>query len=252
MTDIEKSPDGEFIWTYGGYKLGAGNFATAMIHLYRGEVTRSNLWRTRLDTTTNWAVIATTAAISFAFAQPNTHHSVIILMTVMVTLFLLIEARRYRYYELWSYRVRLIETDFYAAMLVPPFRPREDWSKNLAESLLDPEFPISMLEAFGRRLRRNYMWLYLILGLAWLAKLVLFPEGINEPSEILEHSKMGVVPGWIVMVVQGVFYTFLLAVGLWTRRLRHATGEVLDRKVHEIEELKAKTSAQVAEKQPHS
>ncbi|MBZ0309265.1 MAG: DUF2270 domain-containing protein, partial [Anaerolineae bacterium] len=122
MTDSQQ----DYIWTYRGYHLEAGNFVTALIHLYRGEVARSTAWRNRLDNTTNWAVVATTAAISFAFAQPNTHHSVIILITIMVTLFLLIEARRYRYYELWSYRIRLIETDFYAAMLVPPFRPRED------------------------------------------------------------------------------------------------------------------------------
>ncbi|MDX1654507.1 MAG: DUF2270 domain-containing protein, partial [Candidatus Competibacteraceae bacterium] len=28
----------------------------ALAHLYRGEMYRSKIWRTRLDTTTNWAV----------------------------------------------------------------------------------------------------------------------------------------------------------------------------------------------------
>lgn len=32
-------------------------FNTAMVHFYRGEVQRSNTWRNRLDTTTNWAVL---------------------------------------------------------------------------------------------------------------------------------------------------------------------------------------------------
>lgn len=243
MTNLNpKAPDGEFrhVWTYGGYQLEAGNFATAMIHLYRGEVSRANVWRRRLDNTTNWAVIATTAAISFAFAEPNTHHSVIILISIMVTLFLFIEARRYRYYELWSYRVRLIETDFYAAMLIPPFRPREDWSRNLAESLLDPKFPISGLEAFGRRLRRNYIWIYLILGLAWFAKLALFPEGVTNMDEFVRHARMGVLPGWVVIILQVTFNAVIFAIALWTRRLRKATGEVLNRRVDEIAELAAK------------
>ncbi|HCA57075.1 MAG TPA: hypothetical protein DEP46_03720, partial [Blastocatellia bacterium] len=26
-----------------------------MVHFYRGEVARSNIWRNRLDATTNWA-----------------------------------------------------------------------------------------------------------------------------------------------------------------------------------------------------
>ena len=30
---------------------------TALSHLYRGEVYRSTVWRTRLDATTNWAVL---------------------------------------------------------------------------------------------------------------------------------------------------------------------------------------------------
>src|SRR5262245_37214895 len=36
-------------------KLQPAEFNTALVHFYRGEVQRSNVWRTRLDTTTNWA-----------------------------------------------------------------------------------------------------------------------------------------------------------------------------------------------------
>jgi uncharacterized membrane protein len=90
--------------------------------------------------------------------------------------FLFIEARRYRYYELWSYRVRLMETDFYAAMLVPPFHPSPEWAESLAENLLAPSFPISIWEAFGRRLRRNYFWIFLILYASWVSKIWLFPR----------------------------------------------------------------------------
>jgi uncharacterized membrane protein len=130
-----------------------------MVHFFRAEISRANTWRERLDATTNWAVIATGAVISFAFSTDTIgSHSVIILNTLLITLFLFIEARRYRYYELWSYRVRLMETDFFAAMLVPPFGPSPDWAESLADTLLHPRYPISTLEAVGRRLRRNYLW----------------------------------------------------------------------------------------------
>jgi uncharacterized membrane protein len=125
----EEGSSAEPVWTYRGYHLGAGEFTTAMVHFFRAEVQRSVSWRARLDTTTNWAVVTTGAAISFSFAQVSSIHLVIPLDMVLVTLFLFIEARRYRYYELWSYRVRLMETDFFAAMLVPPFHPAPDWRK---------------------------------------------------------------------------------------------------------------------------
>jgi uncharacterized membrane protein len=169
MADMFTSPEGsgdpqgpkpeDTVWTYRGYRLKTSEFVTAMVHFFRAEVQRANVWRQRLDTTTNWAVVSTGATLSIAFSQADVHHGVIVLNTLLVTLFLLIEARRYRYYELWSYRVRLMETDFYAAMLVPPFHPAPDWAETLAENLLTPSFPISMWEAFGRRLRRNYLWI---------------------------------------------------------------------------------------------
>ena len=134
----------EPVWTYRGYRLKAGQFVTAMVHFFRAEVQRANVWRQRLDTTTNWAVVATGATLSFSFSQPNVHHGVIILNTLLITWFLFIEARRYRYYELWSYRIRLMETDFYAAMLVPPYHPSPEWAESLADNLLLPSFPISM------------------------------------------------------------------------------------------------------------
>ena len=113
----QKMPAGKPVWTYRGYQLRASDFTTAMVHFFRAEVQRANVWRQRLDTTPNWAVITTAAAISLAFSRTVAEdHRVIILNVLLVTLFLWIEARRNRYYELWSYRVRLMETDFFATM----------------------------------------------------------------------------------------------------------------------------------------
>ncbi len=94
--------------------MSPAEFNTAMIHFYRGEVQRSNTWRNRLDTTTNWAVITAGATLSFVFSSPNNPHFVIPINSILVAIFLLMEARRYRYYEIWSSRVRILETGYFA------------------------------------------------------------------------------------------------------------------------------------------
>ena len=222
-----EAPSPEPVWNYRGYNLRPSEFTTAMVHFYRAEIQRSNTWRNRLDNTTNWAVVAAGAAISFALSSPQNHYGVIVLNTLLVTLFLWIEARRYRYYELWSYRARLMETDLFAAMLVPPFTPSPEWAETLASSLLQPEFPITMWEAFGRRFRRNYLWILLILGLAWALKSSIHPVPATSWSEFIGRSALGSIPGE-VMVAAGLIYNgVLFAVGLITAGLRAASGEVL-------------------------
>ena len=225
----QEEPVEEPVWTYRGYRLKTSEFVTAMVHFFRAEIQRANVWRQRLDTTTNWAVVVTGATLSIAFSQSEVHHSVVLLNTLLVLWFLFIEARRYRYYELWSYRVRLMETDFYAAMLVPPFHPSPEWAENLAENLLTPSFPISMWEAFGRRLRRNYYWIFLILLASWIAKIWLFPEPPKDLAEFLTRSAVGPFSGEIMIGLDVGFYLFLAIFAVATVNMTRATGEILPR-----------------------
>lgn len=231
--DKEKANNGsskgfndETVWTYRGYRLGPSQFTTSMVHLFRGEVSRSNVWRQRLDTTTNWAVITTGAAISIAFANPN-NHFVILLNALLVTIFLLIEARRYRYYELWSHRVRLMETDFFTPMLVAPFHPASDWAETLAESLLHPTFPISLLEAIGRRLRRNYLWIYLIIFSVWVLKIWLLPSTALSIDEMLDRASIGSVNGPIIIFFTVLAFILIIILSTFTIPLQDASGEIL-------------------------
>jgi uncharacterized membrane protein len=219
----------EPVWTYRGYRLKTSEFVTAMVHFFRAEVQRANVWRQRLDTTTNWAVVSTGATLSVVFSQPDIHHGIIILNTLLVIWFLMIETRRYRYYELWSYRVRLMETDFYAAMLVPPFHPSPEWAESLAENLLSPSFPISIWEAFGRRLRRNYIWIFLIMYAAWVAKIWLFPVPAISLTSFILRSAVGPISGEIMIALGFALYGFLVIVALATVTMTQATGEVLPR-----------------------
>jgi uncharacterized membrane protein len=220
-------PDLEHLWQFAGQGLKASDFNTAMVHFYRGEVTRSNTWRVRLDTTTNWAVITTAGTLTFAFGEVKNPSSIILINTLLVLLFLFIEARRYRYYELWANRVRIIETNFFSALLSPPFLPHADWADKISRSLEHPTFPISLLEALGRRYRRNYAPIFLILAISWIFKILIHPEMAASPQEFLDRAAIGFVPGWLVIAVGILFNGLLLALGFFTVGLRATTSEVL-------------------------
>ena len=222
-------PDSEFVWSYRGYRLRSSEFVTAMVHYFRAEVQKANVWRQRLDTTTNWAVITTGASITIAFGSSGGHQSVILLNTLLITIFLWIEARRYRVYELWSSRVRLMETDFFAAMLVPPFGPAPDWAESLAENLLQPHFPISILEALGRRYRRNYIWIFWLLFMAWFARLWLLPIPALGLQEVIFRAGIASIPGQVIFWIVFGYNLIWLLLGVLTIGLQEASGEVLPR-----------------------
>ena len=132
----------------------------ALIHLYRGELGRMTTYRVRLDTTTNWAVGTTAAVITFAIGSRELPHYVFGLPVVLNLVFLWIEARRFRTYEMIRRRVRLLEQGFYVAVLGG--EPRPNWEQQLADSLKHPSAPIGYVQAFSVRLRRNYLWLLLV------------------------------------------------------------------------------------------
>jgi uncharacterized membrane protein len=203
-------------------------FNTAMVHFYRGEVTRANTWRNRLDMTTNWAVVTTGATLSFAFSLPTNPHFVILINTVLVGFFLFMEARRYRYYEIWSGRVRLLETGFFMQMLSPDTEGDDNkWAQLLVADLQEPRFNVSEAEALGRRLRRNYLWMFMLLAASWNLKVYMHPYPSPDLADFLRKADIGVVPGEVVFMVGVFFNVGLLLFAYYTMRLRAATGEVL-------------------------
>lgn len=211
-------------------KLSPGEINTAMVHFYRGEVQRANTWRNRLDTTTNWAVLTAGATLSFAFGDRTAPHFVILINSVLVSFFLFMEARRYRYYEIWSSRVRLLETGYFAQLLTPdPENGDEEWAAMLASDLMTPHFTISEWEAVGRRLRRNYLWIFALLALAWNLKVYVHPYPAGTFDEFVSRASVGLVAGSVVLTVGVIFNITILIFALATVRLREATGEVLPR-----------------------
>jgi uncharacterized membrane protein len=228
-------------------RMAPSEFNTAMAHFYRGEVQRSNTWRSRLDTTTYWAVLLVSATLSFTFSSPLSPHFVIPIITILVTVFMVMEARRYRIYEIWASRVRVIETGYFAQMLAPDSVPRDqEWASHLASDLLTPNFTISMWEAIGRRLRRNYLWLFALLALSWTLKVYLHPVPADTFELFLQRAAVGLVPGWTIFIVGFIFNATLFIFAMGTIRLREATGEVLPRhqfSLHPLQRVSSWTRA---------
>ncbi|MBC7798897.1 MAG: DUF2270 domain-containing protein [Pyrinomonadaceae bacterium] len=208
--------------------LNTTEFTTSMVHFYRGEMQRANAWRGRLDTTTNWAVITAGATLSFVFSNANNPHFAIPLNSILVAIFLFMEARRYRYYEVWASRIRVFETGYFAPMLAPQSAPPDkEWAEHLATDLMTPHFTISEWEAVGRRLRSNYLWLFILLALSWSLKVYIHPFPAPDWDTFLGRADIGIAPGWLIIAVGIFFNVTLLGFAILTIRLKDATSEVL-------------------------
>jgi uncharacterized membrane protein len=203
-------------------------FTTAMVHFYRGEIQRSNTWRNRLDTTTNWAVLTTGATLSFVFSSPSNPAFVIPINSILVAFFMFMEARRYRYYEVWAGRVRVLETGYFAPMLSAQQTPKDqEWAEHLSADLMSPHFNISEWEAIGRRLRSNYIWIFILLALSYNLKVYIHPFPAPDMETFIRRAEVGIAPGWLV-VASGIFFNALLFfLAIFTLRLKESKSEVL-------------------------
>ena len=142
-------------------------FVTAFAHFYRGELSRMMSWRERLDLTTNWAIGAVAAMLSFSLSSTDSHHAIMVFAMLITFMLLMIEARRYRFFNVYRNRVRTLERLYFA----PIFAPHEvidptPWLTDLGDDLRRPRFSISLLQAMSRRLRRTYGAIFVILLMA--------------------------------------------------------------------------------------
>lgn len=198
----------------------------AIAHLYRGEVYRSTTWRTRLDTTTNWAVVTLGIALSLTFSAPDASPLPLILVGVLIFFFLTQEARRYRYFNVWRARCRWMEVHFFAPMLHDGDLHMEDgWQRILAEDYWHPKYHVSMWVALGRRMRRNYFWILLIQSLAYVGKLIVHPEPVESYAEFVERAAIGPVDGGYVLAAGALYCSSwgVIAAESWRADIRRAS-----------------------------
>jgi len=172
----------------------------ALAHLYRGEVYRSTVWRTRLDTTTNWSVVTLGVALSITFSSPGASPLPLLLVGILIMLFLALEARRYRYFSVWRARSRWLEKHFYVPMLIDgDLHTEEDWQKELAEDYRNPRYHVSYMTAIARRVRSNYLWILLIQTVAYCGKLIVHPLPAQSIIGFVRHADVGPIRGeWIL------------------------------------------------------
>ena len=195
------------------------NTANSLIHLYRAEVGKMVAYRQRLDTTTNWAIVTTAGLTSFALGNRDNSHAIFLFAMFMDYFFLHLEARRFRTFEISHHRVRILERFFYPAMLGDKVDPA--WHQLLLGELAKPRSPIPRAEALGWRLRRNYLWIYAAVLIAWITKLDLLRDPGARPTfaGLVELASIGTLPGPIVMLIVLAFYAFLIR--LTVRAVRH-------------------------------
>ena len=178
----------------------------ALAHLYRGEVYRSTIWRTRLDTTTNWAVVTLGVALSISFASPNSSPIPLVLVGLLIMFFVVLEARRYRYFNVWRARARWMERHILAPILRDgDLHTEKGWQNTLAEDYLHPAYHIGFWTAIGRRIRRNYLWLLVIQTVAFGGKLMVHPTVVTTVDEFWRRAAIGPISGEVV-VGAGVIY----------------------------------------------
>ena len=191
----------------------------ALAHLYRGEVYRSTIWRERLDATTNWAVLTTGVALSITFGSAESSPLPMVLAGVLSIMFLILEARRYRYFSVWRFRARMIELAVYVPLLrgegatIPL-----DRGHALSDDYERPKFRISYARALGKRLRRNYSYLFVVQGLAYFGKIAIHPIEVSSFSEIVERAHIGPIPGWLAIATGLAFHVGWMTIALITLR----------------------------------
>jgi uncharacterized membrane protein len=197
---------------------GAGS---ALAHLYRGEIHRMKSWRERLDRTTNWAVIVMAAVLTWAFSSETNPHYVVLVGMAAVSLFLVVEGRRYRGYDMWRTRVRLLQENVFAYALDRSQGLADPaWREKLSRDYHRPTMKLSFEEAVAHRLRRVYLPLFFLLLSAWLVRITAFSSR-SWP----ESAAIGRIHGMAVSVTVAGAMLLLAFVAVRPRRWK---GELLE------------------------
>ena len=197
----------------------------ALAHLYRGEMYQSKIWRNRLDTTSNWAVVVTGIALSVTFSGADASPIPILLVSWVVAIFLFFESRRYLYYDLFRVRVRVMEINFFGPILAGQgVRTDNGWTELLAEDYKDLRFHITIMEAVGRRIRRTYGWIFAALLACYLAKILVHPTPITSLQELWTRAAIGPVSGHVALGFGLLFHFTWIVIAVVTLGSQKAVG----------------------------
>jgi uncharacterized membrane protein len=99
------------------------------------------------------------------------------------------------------------------------------WRRLVCEDLILPSFKISRLEAVGRRMKRNYIFIFGIVILAWTLKIFIHtPQPIHSFAGFYHAMAVHQLPAWMAFG----FYigTILAVVFLMVLVLRTSSEEI--------------------------
>ena len=189
-----------------------------LVHFYRAVVAHMDVWRQRMDATTNWAAATSAGMITFAFSTPTSPHFVLLLALGFQSVFLLMESRRYQTFDLWRHRFRALNRHLVGPSLRGDVEmPAESRAAlaTLAQDLgrLVPQ--IGLAPAIGYRIRRNYGYLFLVTLLSWILRLELLAGADGGVREVVAEARIGPLSGELVLggvlaaALSGVLLGFL-------------------------------------------
>ncbi|WP_306059207.1 DUF2270 domain-containing protein [Natronococcus wangiae] len=199
-------------------------FLSLLPHFYRGSVTQATSAQDRLDRTTDWAITLIAALLSIVFASEDIPAYLLLIGLVLLSMFLFFEVRRYRFYDVWRSQVRFVQENVFANAFDPAgVEQHPNWREEIGNDLRQPTFKVSYLEALSRRLRRVYALLFVVVGLAWVSKIILF----SPEAQWTEAAELPGIPGVVVITALTVFYIAVLLIAFWPDE-REAKGEIHD------------------------
>ncbi len=209
------------------------DYYTVMVHFYRGELGRIMIWRQRLDVTTNWAILSMTGLITYGLGDPKNTQLIFLFANVVCFLLLVIEARRYRYYDAFRARVRMLEAHFLMPVVMRDAGLLQgEWRKLMAEDLLMPTFKISRWTALVRRFKRNYLWIFCIIASAWVAKIWLHFENSHTPMGFINAIQHHSLPAWFFWILFAIVYGTILTCTVASFTLDQNSGEFSIKAMH--------------------
>jgi uncharacterized membrane protein len=197
------------------------------VHFYRAVVGHMDVWRQRMDATTNWAAATTAVMVTFSFSSAAAPHFVLLLALGFNAVFLLMESRRYQIFDLWRRRFRLLNRHVVVPVLKGETEVISEEQRltlaGIGDDLGRLVPHLSLMRAMGYRIRRNYAYLFSVAGVAWLLKLEVHPVPADGFADLITRAQIGGIPGAVVFAS-----VIFVAVSALTMALRAPSEQMMN------------------------
>lgn len=100
------------------------------------------------------------------------------------------------------------------------------WNLALARDYEKLHFHITFSEAMGRRLRRNYSFIFGVQAVSYVTKICIHPSPVGSLQELWQHAAIGPIPGEVVLIFGFFFHAALIALAVFTLKGQRAVGRV--------------------------